>query len=127
MKLDTQNLSLFERLGGKDAVNAAVDVFYDKITKDDRVNFFFDQTNMTLQRAKQKAFLTMAFGGPNNYTGRTMREAHKKSVDRGLNETHFNIIVEHLAGTLKELGVNDNDISEVANIASSVKNDVLNK
>ncbi len=119
--------SLYERLGGTDAVNAAVDIFYRKMLADDRVSGFFDNTDMDRQIAKQKAFLTMAFGGPNKYTGKDMRAAHKPLVARGLNSTHVDIVIEHLGNTLKELGVPAADIAEVAAIAESVRNDVLNR
>ena len=119
--------SLYERLGGTDAVNAAVDIFYRKMLADDRVSGFFDNTDMDRQIAKQKGFLTMAFGGPNKYTGKDMREAHKPLVARGLNDTHVDIVIEHLGSTLKELGVSAADVAEVAAIAESVRNDVLNR
>lgn len=119
--------TLYERLGGQDAVDAAVEIFYRKMLADDRVNYFFDNVDMDKQIAKQKGFLTMVFGGPNNYTGKDMREGHKHLVERGLNDTHVDIVIEHLGSTLKELGVPDKDISEVAAIANSVRDDVLNR
>lgn len=119
--------SLYERLGGANAVNAAVDIFYRKVLADDRVNGFFDGVDMDRQIAKQKGFLTMAFGGPNSYTGKNMRDGHKHLVARGLNDSHVDAIVEILGSTLKELGVGAADIAEVAAIANSVRNDVLNR
>jgi len=119
--------TLFERLGGAAAVNAAVDIFYRKVLSDDRVAHFFDNVDMDRQIAKQKGFLTMAFGGPNNYTGLDMRNGHKHLVARGLNDSHVDAIIELLSATLKELGVADRDIEEVAAIANSVRNDVLNR
>jgi hemoglobin len=119
--------TLFERLGGPAAVNAAVDIFYRKVLSDDRVAHFFDNVDMDRQIAKQKSFLTMAFGGPNNYSGLDMRNGHKHLVARGLNDSHVDAIVELLGATLKELGVADSDIQQVAAIANSVRNDVLNR
>lgn len=119
--------SLFERIGGEAAVDAAVDIFYRKVLVDDRVNGFFDDVDMDKQINKQKGFLTMAFGGPNNYTGKDMRVGHKHLVERGLNDSHFDAIVELLAATLTELGVAADDIQGVADIAESVRADVLNK
>lgn len=117
-------ISLYERLGGEPAVDAAVDIFYRKVLADDRISHFFDTVDMDRQRAKQKSFLTVAFGGPNRYTGRDMRAAHAAMK---LTEEHFNAVVENLATTLKELGVSDAQIGEVAAIANSVKNEVLNR
>ena len=116
--------TVYERIGGEAAVNAAVDIFYRKVLSDDRINAFFEDVDMETQAAKQKAFLTMAFGGPNSYTGKDMREGHK---GMNLNEGHYNAVIENLAATLTELGVSDADIAEVAAIAATVKDDVLNR
>ena len=119
--------TLFERIGGEAAVDAAVDIFYRKVLSDDRVNGFFGDVDMDGQIAKQKGFLTMVFGGPNNYTGKDMREGHKHLVENGLNDSHVDTIIELLGETLKELGVADADIEEIAGIANSVRDDVLNR
>ncbi len=119
--------SLFDRLGGEAAVDASVDIFYRKVLADDRISEFFDGVDMDKQAAKQKAFLTMAFGGPNNYSGEDMRKGHAHLVARGLNDTHFDAVVENLGGTLKELGVADELIGEVAAIAETTRNDVLGR
>lgn len=119
--------TLYERLGGETAVDAAVEIFYRKVLSDDRVNEFFDGVDMEAQISKQKGFLTMVFGGPNNYTGKDMRDGHKHLVARGLNDSHVDCIIELLGATLTELGAADSDIQEVANIANSVRDDVLNR
>lgn len=119
--------SLYERIGGQAAVDAAVDLFYRKVLSDDRINQFFDGVDMEQQISKQKGFLTMVFGGPNNYTGKDMRQGHKHLVERGLNDSHVDAVIELLGTTLNELGVSDADIQEVANIANSVRDDVLNR
>lgn len=116
--------SLYEKIGGEAAVDAAVDVFYRKVLADDRISRFFDDIDMDRQRVKQKAFLTFAFGGPANYSGKDMRTAHAKM---NLTEDDFNAVMENLGGTLQELGVPDELIAEAAAIATSVKDDVLNR
>lgn len=116
--------SLYERLGGEAAVDAAVDKFYDRVLADGRINSFFEGLDMVAQAAKQKAFLTMVFGGPNNYTGMDMREGHKHL---GLTDEHFDAVVENLGATLKDMGVPDADIAEVAAIAETTRADVLNR
>ncbi|HFE39252.1 MAG TPA: group 1 truncated hemoglobin, partial [Gammaproteobacteria bacterium] len=90
-------------------------------------NSFFEGVDMEKQAAKQKAFLTMAFGGPNNYTGEDMRKGHAHLVAKGLNDSHFDAVVENLGATLKELSVPDNLIAEVAAIAETTRNDVLGR
>jgi hemoglobin len=121
------NQSLYERLGGEPAVNASVDIFYRKVLNDYRINRFFGDVDMDQQIAKQRAFFTMAFGGPNNYTGQDMRNAHARLVKLGLNDSHFDAVMEHLGATLTELKVPANLIAEAAAIAESTRNDVLGK
>lgn len=115
--------NLFEEIGGADAVNAAVDIFYRKVLTDPVIMHFFDDVDMERQIGKQKAFLTMAFGGPNNYTGKDMREAHKH-LD--LTDEHFNAVAGNLKSTLEELNVAGELIDQVMAIAASTHDDVLN-
>src|ERR1700722_13066374 len=112
--LATQETTLYQALGGEAAVDAAVDVFYRKVLADDRISAFFDGVDMDRQAAKQKAFLTMAFGGPHSYTGADMRRGHQQLVARGLNDSHFDAVVELLAQSLAELGVAPALIAQVA-------------
>jgi len=119
--------SLYEQLGGQAAIDAAVDIFYRKVLSDDRISHFFDDVDMEKQIGKQKAFLTMAFGGPHNYTGADMRRGHAHLVARGLNDTHFNAVAENLSTTLAELGVGQDLIDQVMTIAESTRNDVLGR
>lgn len=120
-------LSLYTDIGGEAAVNAAVDIFYRKVLKDDRINRFFEGVDMDKQAAKQKAFLTMAFGGPHNYTGEDMRRGHAHLVAQGLNDSHFDAVMEHIGATLTELNVPANLIAQAAAIAESTRKDVLGK
>jgi len=117
--------SLFERLGGAAAVEAAVELFYRKVLADPRINSFFEKVDMKRQIRSQRAFLTMLMGGPNNYTGANLRAAHRQMT--GLTDSHFDAVVEHLAATLKELGAADADIAEAGALAESARADVLNR
>lgn len=117
--------TLYEQLGGQPAVDAAVDVFYRKVLGDARISHFFDGVDMDAQIGKQKAFLTMAFGGPNNYTGSDMRKGHAHLVARGLNGDHFDAVAENLVATLHELAVPQPLIDQVVAIAVSTRSDVL--
>lgn len=119
--------SLYDELGGAPALDAAVDIFYRKVLADDRIAHFFEDVDMERQAAKQKAFLTMVTGGPANYTGKDMRAGHAHLVARGLNDSHVDAVIENLGATLKELGVSDEKIAKVAELANSVRDDVLNR
>jgi hemoglobin len=116
--------SLYHRLGGKAAVEAAVDKFYVKVLADKRINHFFEDVNMTTQQRKQKAFLSAAFGSPVAWKGKDMRRAHE---DMTLTEAHFNAVAENLQKTLEEMKVPQPLVSEVMTIAASTKDAVLNR
>ncbi|MDJ0946344.1 MAG: group 1 truncated hemoglobin [Kiloniellales bacterium] len=119
--------SLFDRLGGAPAVEAAVELFYQKILADPQISHFFEGTNMAIQQAKQKAFLTMVFGGPARYSGQDLRRAHAPLVERGLTDSHFDAVAGHLQATLEELGVAPDLTDEVMSIAASTRDDVLSR
>lgn len=123
----THQATLYDQLGGQPAVNAAVDIFYRKVLTDDRINRFFEGVDMDKQIAKQKAFLTMVFGGPNNYSGKDMRTGHAHLLSMGLNDSHVDAVIENLGTTLAELGVAPDLIAQVAALAESVRNDVLSR
>lgn len=119
--------TLYDELGGEGAVDAAVDLFYRKVLTDDRISRFFDDVDMDRQAAKQKAFLTLVLGGPAKYTGLDMRKGHAHLVERGMNDSHVDAVIELLGQTLSELGVSGEKIAQVAAIANSVRDDVLNR
>jgi len=114
---------VYDDVGGAAAVDAAVDIFYRKVLADERVSKFFSGVNMESQREKQKAFLTMAFGGPNNYTGKDLRRGHSGMK---LNEGHFTAVAEQLLATLEELKVPQVSIDQIMAIVGTTKDDVLN-
>ena len=124
---NTATPTLYEQLGGEAAVNAAVEIFYRKVLMDDRISRFFDDVDMDRQIAKQKAFLTMVFGGPAAYSGKDMRNAHSGLVSKGLNDSHVDAVVENLGAALRELGVAEPLIAQVAAIAESVRGQVLSR
>jgi hemoglobin len=120
--------SLYERIGGEAAVTAAVDLFYDKVMADERTRPFFSSIDMKAQIRKQRAFMTVAFGGPDEYRGRDMRVAHAALVrDKGLNDTHFDAVAEHLRDTLVELKVPTALITEVLTIVGGTRDQVLSR
>jgi hemoglobin len=99
--------ALFERIGGETAIMSAVTLFYEKVLADSELAPFFDGMDMPAQIDKQVAFMTMAFGGPHNYSGRDLMVAHAGLVKRGLNDAHFDRVGSCLKDSLDELGVDD--------------------
>lgn len=117
--------SLYQKLGGAAALDAAVELFYTKVLADDRVKHYFDDVNMPKQKRRQKAFLSAALGSPVAWTGKDLRTAHADIT--GLNDTHFNAIGENLKTTLEELKISKDLIDQVLAIVETTRNDVLNR
>lgn len=116
--------SIYEQIGGKAAMDAAVELFYVKVLADPRVNHFFEDMSMIKQKRKQKEFLSAALGGPIPYQGKDMRKAH---ADIDLTDEHFNAIAEHLQATLTELKVKPELINQIMTAVGSLRNAVLNR
>lgn len=121
--MNLSEATLYDRIGGKGAIEAAVDLFYEKVIADETLASFFENLDMNKQIGKQKIFLAFVFGGPVKYDGRDMREAH---MHLNLQEEHFASVAGHLQATLEELNVPADLIQEVMTIAASTHDDVLN-
>lgn len=107
---------------------AAVDLFYTKVLDDEVTRPFFEGLDMGKQIKKQVAFMTVAFGGPDEYRGRDLRTAHAGLVKhKGLADVHFDAVAKHLADTLAELGVAQPLIDEALGIVASTRDEVLNR
>ena len=119
--------TIYQQLGGKKAIDAAVEIFYDKVMADESINHFFVGTDWEMQKGKQKVFLAKAFGGAVKYTGKNLQDAHAHLVAKGLNQDHFDAVIGHLETTLIELKV-PKDLRDAAlEIAKGTQNDVLGK
>ncbi|MCQ6279646.1 group 1 truncated hemoglobin [Bacillus sp. EB600] len=117
--------SLYEKVGGEEAIAKVVDYFYSELVlKDNTVNHFFKETDMEKQRSHQTKFISFALGGPNQYSGQSMAKAHQ---DMNLQPEHFNAIVKHLHDALAHFGVNEADIDTALTKVASLKDDILYK
>ena len=113
--------TIYQKISDEAAADAAVDLFYRKVLSDDHISTYFDDTDMDAQREKQKAFLTMVFGGPNEYTGKDLRTAHAKLVEPGMNASHFDAVSGHLQANLDELGVPADIAGEIMSTAAGTR------
>lgn len=120
MKMDTA--TLYERLGGKPAIKAAVALFYERLLADKRIAPMFKNTNMKRQLGHQTAFLTVALGGVAKYSGRDMRSAH---APLNITQESFDIVAGHLEAVLAQLGVIQDLRAEVMAAVASLAPEVI--
>ncbi len=119
--------ALYDRIGGGDAIKALVVKLYERLLTDGKLAHFFEGVDIPALRRSQNAFLMMATGGPHHYTGSSLRSAHAKLVKAGLSDEHFDAVLAHMGGAMKELGVDEKLIEEAATLVESTRNDVLSK
>ncbi len=117
--------SLYERLGGYDAISAVVDSFLDKVWNDPRISRFFvgmgtDTRNQL--RQKNKNLMCHNTGGPCKKINRPLKLAH---AGLGITEKEFYIVVDHLADTLKEFKVPAREQEEVMSSVRKLKPKVV--
>jgi hemoglobin len=122
---DTINKTIFEQVGGTEAVRLLVIKLYSKILTDDLLTPYFENISVERLRASQHAFIMMALGGPNNYSGQSLRHAHQKLVENGLSDIHFNAVKTHMATSMQELGVQNDLIQQTMDLVETLRNDVL--
>lgn len=118
-------LTLYEKVGGSEAIGKVVDYFYEELVlKDPTVNHFFEHTDMEKQRRHQTKFISFALGGPNQYSGNSMAKAHE---GMNLQPEHFDAILKHLHDALAHFGVNEKDIQQALAKVATLKDDILYK
>lgn len=109
-------------LVGDEGVRGAVDLFYEKVLADPRISGYFEDISVPRLKAHQRAFISAVVGGPNDYTGRSMEDAHSRLQ---INNDHFDIVVAHLVATLTELGVPDEHVNGVAPSVLALREDIV--
>src|SRR5262245_58157262 len=114
--------SLFERLGGKDAISAVVDDFAGNVLNDSRVNKKFAKSNAPRLLANLKDFVCFATGGPCKYTGLSMKESHK---NMGTTAGEFNALVEDLVKTLNKFNVPQAEQKELLGALAGLRGDIV--
>ena len=114
--------TLFEKLGGRQAIQAVVEEFYKRVLADSDLNGFFADVNMERQKQQLARFLTAALDGPNEYDGRPMKEAHQ---GLGITDHHFDLVAGHLVGTLQWAGVSQVMIDEVVALVGPLKKQIV--
>jgi hemoglobin len=114
--------SLYERLGGLDAITAVIDSFVARCAGDDRINPKFERTDIPRLKKMLVDQVCEATGGPCTYTGRTMRETHDgMAVTAG----EFDALVEDLVLTLDQFNVPKPEQNEVLGLLGPMRDDIV--
>ena len=114
--------TLYERLGGKDAVVAVIDEFVARCAADSRISSKFARTDVPRLKAMLVEQVSAATGGPVTYTGRSMHETHDgMAVTAG----EFDALVADLVATLNQLNVPQAEQQELLGILGPLRGDIV--
>src|SRR6185312_17137923 len=94
--------SLYDAIGGYEAIEIVVEDFYGRVLADDRLSSFFAGSNLKRLKGKQVEFFAAALGRPEPYTGAPMKQVHQ---GRGITMFHFGLVAEHLTDSLSAAGI----------------------
>ena len=117
-----QMISLYERLGGIDAITAVARAFEDRAAKDDRINQKFARTNLDRLTREFVDQLCQDTGGPCTYTGRTMTEAH---TNMGVSSGEFDAFMEDLVATLDDFEVGKAEQGELLSLLRPMRGEIV--
>ena len=119
--------TLYQRLGGYDAIAAVVDDFITRLVSDKRFERFFTGFSTdSKKRIRQHLLdqLCAAAGGPCVYLGRDMKTTHG---GLGITEADWNAGAEHLAAALDKNKVAKKEKAEVLSFVATLKSDIVEK
>ena len=116
--------SLYDRLGGKDAITAVVDEFVANVAADTRINAMFANADIPNLKTKLVDQICEASGGPCKYTGKNMKEAH---AGMGINDAEFGALVEDLKASLAKFNVPQKEQDELIGALAKMHDDIVEK
>jgi hemoglobin len=94
--------SLYSRLGGAVAIATIVDAFYADVLADAALVPYFEGKDPEEIKRHQRQFIAVASGGPNEYVGRKMGEAH---AHLNITGPHFDLVAGYLSQAMLDLAV----------------------
>lgn len=119
------NLSLFNRVGGDAAVEAATNIFYEKFLYNTEIKPFFKGVSMPNQIGKMRSFLTVVLKGDINYNRERIRKVHQPLIRRGLKKRHFDLFIQMMVESLTQLEIPQELIEEFTTVTEAFRDDIL--
>lgn len=114
--------TLYERIGGAPTIDKLISTFYQRVLADPLLEPFFEHTSIEKLTNMQKAFFSVALGGPEPDVKISMYAAHQ---GRGIQSKHLTRFTEHLLETLREIGVEEQDAKRIYERIATYSNEVL--
>lgn len=117
--------SLYDKLGGREAIGAVVTDFVESVKVDERIKGkFAGTTDWEGLRTKLTDQICAAAGGPCTYTGKDMKTAH---AGMGITGEHFNALVEDLVGALEKFKVGHHEQEQLLGALGPMKPEIVTR
>jgi hemoglobin len=116
--------SLYAAIGGQAVVESVVRDFYQMVCYDEQLRDYFDEMDLESLRTHQTEFLSMVMGGPTDYSGRKMREAH---AELDISQADFVVLVDYLERALTQNGVGETQTAEILAAVATYEDAVLDR
>lgn len=116
--------SVYESIGGEEALVTVVDDFYERVLADPQLAPFFAGANMNALKGKQVEFFAAALGGPSAYKGQTMKQVH---AGRGISQTDFDKVAYHLTNSLAAAGVPGDLVNQIIGAIAPLADDIVSR
>ena len=113
--------TLFQRVGGKQAITELIHEFYDRVLADTELKPFFKDTPVDKLRRMQREFFSAALDGPITYTGRPLSHVHH---GKGITKHHFARYVDHLIDTLRSRDITEEDVNDIIGRINTYANEI---
>lgn len=117
-------MTIYDEIGGQEAIATVVEDFYVRVLADSELVGFFTGSNMSRLKGKQVEFFSAALGGPEAYTGQTMKDAHR---GRGIEQRHFDAVAKHLIDALSAAGVPAETVDTIIGAIAPLSEDIVAK
>lgn len=114
--------TLYQRLGGQEAIAAVVDEFYDRVLADEELTPYFEQIDTDELRDHQKDFISYVTGGYDDYEGPTMYEAH---AHLDITDEAFDRVANHLDASLRACDVSEANRNELLAKVAALKGEIV--
>lgn len=118
----TSDPPLYERIGGSEAIEAAIDAFYVRVLEDDRVRHYFDDIEMARLKRHQKQFFEFGTGGPGEYDVTLIETLHAR---HNIDEEAYEVFIGHFEDTLEAFGVPEQEHRELMEAIHAFRDDVI--
>jgi hemoglobin len=124
---DTTDQSLYQRLGGYDAIAAATDDLLARLQADPQLKDYWKGASTSNRRKARQMivdFMTEAAAGPAYYTGRDMQTSHD---GMHISASDWDVFMRHSAATMEHFGVPERETQEVLDFFSSLKGEIVER